>query len=399
MSVLVHLDTLSPSPQPTDPPFVPFVTNVNIQRLRSYAWSLKYNSRALENHYLPVYRETLRTLLEPLQAQPGQQRIIAEQQYLWCGRDHPDKKTPPRHKKSARSIAPDSESEESEGEEDEDADEIEAQVRQEKSDKEDEDEDEEAEQVEVEEEEQGGSDSDGISITASDGSVNAIHDAKFAEGKPDVTTLRVDYAEMPTPPTLYLAGAGPEEKQQRRELGSYIDNGGMTLLACIPDSLTELKRPPRRFRAKRRYDNPDAEAHFLLNLSKQLVKAANQMARYTVIFFQKYEEAEDFLAIIGSGPFWVYAIVCKEDCPWTLEEGPKLSRREENTRLRKFSTIFGTNIYFEIGTDHSDAEWNEIRRVFFLGEPGQIGYRPTDVEVVQPAAAATVRTTRASAQG
>ncbi|KAJ3999068.1 hypothetical protein F5050DRAFT_1805313 [Lentinula boryana] len=182
---------------------------------------------------------------------------------------------------------------------------------------------------------------------------------------PDVTTIVIQ-TNSENPPAVLTSWTNPAEKDLRRETAVYNHMGGKNIISCRPDSFTELKRAPRRFLAKRRFDNVNANLAFARDLGQQLYNAAEQMADYAAIFFKKYPDSAQFLAIIGSGPFWRSAIVTPADCPWS-EPGQWLPRLERSRKLDKFFHFFGLE-YFEIGTKHSDAEWDKVHQSYFMKE-------------------------------
>ncbi|KIK57303.1 hypothetical protein GYMLUDRAFT_46573 [Collybiopsis luxurians FD-317 M1] len=243
-------------------------------------------------------------------------------------------------------------------------------------------------ETEYEEEEEGGEivkkeqsnrddRSDTNSLADSEGSVSAKR-GKYTEGLPDVTTLLVEYSTRNTPDALTLDRKSPEEKEQRRQMCTFIHFGGINLDTCKPDSFTELKWAPRRYCAKQRFDKAEAYQVLYRDMENQLLKAAAQITVYSIIFFTKYPGSSHFLAIIGSGPFWHYTIIRREHMPWS-EPGSEqyISGKEKDAREERFFGLFGT-VFFEIGTERSDMEWDKIRHVYFMGHPGELGSRPKD---------------------
>ncbi|KAJ3797533.1 hypothetical protein GGU11DRAFT_784579 [Lentinula aff. detonsa] len=110
----------------------------------------------------------------------------------------------------------------------------------------------------------------------------------------------------------------------------------------------------------------NANLAFSRDLGSHFANAADQMADYAAIFFKKHPHSAQFLAIIGSGPFWRYAIVSSTDCPWS-EPGQRLPKSERLRKVREFLAFFGPE-YFEIGTKRSDAEWDKVRQIYFMQE-------------------------------
>ncbi|KAJ3999117.1 hypothetical protein F5050DRAFT_1710019, partial [Lentinula boryana] len=53
-----------------------------------------------------------------------------------------------------------------------------------------------------------------------------------------------------------------------------------------------------------------------------------------------HPNSAQFLAIIGSGPFWRNAIVSPADCPWS-EPGQWLPKSERLRKVREFLAFFG----------------------------------------------------------
>ncbi|KAJ3781664.1 hypothetical protein GGU10DRAFT_365948 [Lentinula aff. detonsa] len=187
-----------------------------------------------------------------------------------------------------------------------------------------------------------------------------------SEKIPDVTTIVIRSEPANPPVALTRNWTDPGERDLRRAKAVFTYMGGMNMLGCEADSYTELKRAPRRFRAKRRFDSDDADKAFYRDLESQHYKAAEQMADYAAIFFKKYPNSAEFLAIIGSGPFWRYAVVNRTDCPWP-EPGQRLPKEQKITKMDTFFSLFGSE-YFEIGTQRSDAEWHKVRQVYFMKE-------------------------------
>ncbi|KAJ3797538.1 hypothetical protein GGU11DRAFT_784590 [Lentinula aff. detonsa] len=334
----VRVDELSGSPPVTIPPLQPFITSPEILSYKLHAWSLCSNPRAHENLWLVVYEETIRDLLRPAQGQ--QQRIVASQQPLWHGQFRMD---PKRRSRPAKGADSESETEPEENDEDNGSD----------SDIGDREEVGQDIAGQDEDDASSGRDSDTDSVAISEGTVSAER-GKYKEKIPDVTTIVIRSEPANPPVALTRNWTDPGEKDLRRAKAVFTYMGGMNMLGCEADSYTELKRAPRHFRAKRRFDNDDADIAFYADLETQLYKAALQMADYAAIFFKKYPNSAEFLAIIGSGPFWRYAVVNRTDCPWP-EPGQRLTKREKITKMDTFLSLFGSE-YFEIGTQRSDAE-------------------------------------------
>ncbi|KAE9392016.1 hypothetical protein BT96DRAFT_944935 [Gymnopus androsaceus JB14] len=166
--------------------------------------------------------------------------------------------------------------------------------------------------------------SDTYSATASEGSVRVVS-KHFHYGIPDEIVFTVQLQQMDNPPTPSLSPSLDMETETR---------------------------------ARRRYCMYD-------------------IAKYTIIFFKKYVNASQFLAIAGSGPFWQYAVIKREDCPWDTPGKPRA--REKRRVMDKFIKLFGPNAHFEIGTVRSDEEWEKIRRVYFMKQEGEIGHRGNSV--------------------
>ncbi|KAJ3990985.1 hypothetical protein F5050DRAFT_1876811, partial [Lentinula boryana] len=210
-----------------------------------------------------------------------------------------------------------------------------------------------------------GRESDTDSIATSEGTVSAKR-GKYKEKLPDVTTIVIQTNSKNPPAALTCSWTDPAEKDLRREKAVYNHMGGRNIISCRPDSFTKLKRAPRRSLAKRRFDNVNANLAFSRDLGRQLFDTAEQMADYVAIFFKKHPNSAQFLAIIGSGPFWRYAIVSPADCPWS-EPGQRLPKSERLRKVREFLTFFGPE-YFEIGTKRLDDEWHKVRQIYFMKE-------------------------------
>lgn len=149
----------------------------------------------------------------------------------------------------------------------------------------------------------------------------------------------------------------------------------------IPESYTELKRAPRRHLAKKKLDDLKAYQAFTSDMAIHIKVAMNQMINYTIMHFKKYSKSSQFLAFVGTGPFWRYAFIFRKDCPW-----PEPNKKPHNHRAlrEKFYDLFG-DTYFEIGTVRSDNELTKIRRVYFMKETGSLAYQPEAQEGIKDA--------------
>ncbi|KAH7869325.1 uncharacterized protein C8R40DRAFT_1131181 [Lentinula edodes] len=179
---------------------------------------------------------------------------------------------------------------------------------------------------------------------------------------------------MELPPSLLPTTAPFDDYtlDERRAHCNHVQFGGWTVEGYVPESYTELKRAPRRHLAKRKLDDLQAYLAFFSDMEIHMTIAMNQMINYTIIHFKKYPNSSQFLAFIGAGPFWRYAPISREDCPW-----PEPGKQPHNHRAlrHEFYDLF-SDIYFEIGTVRSDNELTKIRQIYFMKATGTLGYRP-----------------------
>ncbi|KAF5390774.1 hypothetical protein D9757_004542 [Collybiopsis confluens] len=333
------------------------------------------NPRALEHLFYPVYEVAMRDLLRPVSLADGHRFVVAGQQHLWRSKEF-------EKSEDARADEDTDSEEELEGE-DEVAFEVEKQVPVigegdvSDSDGTDELDEDSAGQVSGTEEpdtseEESDPEADAKSIysaTHSTGTVQGVlhnHVGKI----PDGIVYSVSVQQMVAPPNLAPplddCGDHDEKRLFRRAYCDYVHSGGQFVEDFTPTCITELKRAPRRYLAKRKLDSEAAFGDFYRETTTRIDDAMDDMATYSAVFFKKYPDASRFLAIVGSGPFWKSAIILRENCPWDEPNRPRQSRQNA-TLLKNFQTLFGTNI-FEIGTVRSDEKWNEIRRSYFMGE-------------------------------
>ncbi|KAE9382916.1 hypothetical protein BT96DRAFT_1009877 [Gymnopus androsaceus JB14] len=371
-------DEISAPPPRTLPPLEPYTTSEDILYYKAYAWSLLSNSRALENCFLPLYEQTWGELLRPIPNDDDRRLIIAGQQYLWQGAVRPVPKRKPRVRGKTEAASSASEedefdnpdiyeeqadvaaSDDSEGTVESDNDEV-ADPDIEGGHKDNESEEDDSDKK-----------SDTYSAAASEGSVSAVM-KKVYSGIPDESVFTIQVQRLATPPPLLI----PLDnclRDEKRAHSIYVHSGGWAIKECFLDSLTEVKRAPRHHLAKRKLDSANAYWAFCLDMNNKLRKAVSDMAKYTVIYFKKYAHASQFLAAVGSGPFWKYAVIERGDSPWEEPSKPPATRRMIKDAENKFEKLFG-KVYFEIGTRRSDAELEKIRNVYFLKQEGELGYR------------------------
>ncbi|KAJ3847991.1 hypothetical protein EV368DRAFT_87096 [Lentinula lateritia] len=341
------LDFISSPPPPPTVALEPYVTSHNILQYKSHAWSFLSNPRALENHYLIVYEDTLRDLLSPIQG--GPYHIVAGQQHLWVGNVRPvQKKGLPRKTKKFKSTGDSAHapivhdqgsatsitvSEESNvhigGDSGTETDVTVDVVEDDDHDVTDlgplilgiEDEGETvpsagiSPNVEVKSPQEEDDKAETGSLTDSVATVDAIR-RQYSSGVPDNTVIALKLSKMELPPSL-LPTTTPFDDyslDERRAHCNYVQFGGWTVEGYVPESHTELKR---------------------------------------------------------AGPFWRYAPIVREDCPW-----PEPGKQPHNHRAlrHEFYDLF-SNIYFEIGTVRSDHELTKIRQIYFMKATGILGYR------------------------
>ncbi|KAF5350954.1 hypothetical protein D9757_013740 [Collybiopsis confluens] len=371
------------------------------------------NPRALEHMFYPLYEVSFRDLLRPIPASHGSHLVVAGQQHLWFGATRIVPKNEPAQVRRARQkvdsmrskLEIDPEVGEDEGADTgaEEGEVIEGEVIEEEEEEEEDklhidhdevefwdgsDSDSEG-TVEPDEDdtkstdsEQGQAgaeelatnvnlDADERSIYSATRSIGSIQGIKrgFVDKIPDgvVATVRITTMSAPPMLSLPLRDCGDDDERAcRKTYCNYVHSGGQIVTSYIPDSITELKRAPRRYLTDRKLYSQVTFAAFFRDASNKIQSAAEQMADYSVIFFKKYVDAACFLAVVGAGPFWRYAIIKREDSPWN-EPGQPPRGKDRNAALKKFQALFGTN-FFEMGTIRSDEEWDVIRRKYLMSE-------------------------------
>ncbi|KAJ3924822.1 MAG: hypothetical protein NXY57DRAFT_1079556 [Lentinula lateritia] len=373
----------------------PFKSSSRILLYKALGWSTALNPRRLENDWIPAWELTAQLLLDPL-SRPNRTFIAAGQRYLWHQDDVEEVKNEARMRnKQLKHV-----------------EEIEAA-------------EEEAKDIAVKASGVLEEDIDGDynllaevsfeshytqAATRSVGRIVTLH-----EGVPDITVLETSFTQLKYPeyipdddasdagsevgineidlmdedvftenvpsaeyPGFSISAAsltgdeasvGPWSPQVilQKLRNKFLHAGGYDIQGCTPRALVELKTLPCRSVVRHRFDTQTAWASFLDALTSAHRFGMEDLATYTVLLFKRYVELQEFLAIVGAGPFWRWAIIHRHDVPWKEPGRHPRTRRLHRWEYEQFYKHF-TEDYFELGTTRSDEELQKLKEIFFVAK-------------------------------